>query len=176
MSIRSLLIISTVCALGVFFVVGKDAMTSLSTPEEMNIDIDTVSQTSNSSGADSFLGFAGKSNSESPFDDTSEVDASGITLLKFGASWCGPCRSLDKELDKLESKYPSLTITRVDVDSQARKAQDFGVSSIPHSFLMKNGKRIGNRVGFQSEEKLERWVKENVDSKPSKMHTNPFVK
>ncbi len=74
----------------------------------------------------------------------------GIVLAKFGAPWCGPCREVDAELDKLEASKPSqLTIVRVNVDEEPGLAEEYEISAIPVILLFKNGEQVQEWLGFQ---------------------------
>ena len=62
-----------------------------------------------------------------------EVEAaSGLVLLDFYATWCGPCRSIAPILEELAKEYEGqIVIYKVDVDKEKGLAQAFNVSSIP---------------------------------------------
>lgn len=42
----------------------------------------------------------------------------GVTIIKFGATWCGPCRRIEKPLHTLISKMPNnVQCVIVDIDN-----------------------------------------------------------
>lgn len=66
---------------------------------------------------------------------TAAADNSGTepVLYDFHASWCGPCRTMRPEVDKLARKnYP---IKSVDIDQSPDIAERFGVKAVP-AFLV----------------------------------------
>jgi thioredoxin 1 len=84
-------------------------------------------------------------------------------LVKFGADWCGPCRMMEPELDKLASETGGrLGVVRVDVGKKPALAQHYGVSSIPRLLLFYNGRVVADRVGYANEKQLEDWIASNV--------------
>jgi thioredoxin 1 len=88
----------------------------------------------------------------------------GPVLLKFGAEWCPPCRSLDANLRALESTIGSrVKIVRVDIDQHPELASTFGVRSIPHSFVLYQGRIVDERLGGMDQAALQKWVADASD-------------
>lgn len=77
-------------------------------------------------------------------------------VVDFWAAWCGPCRMVAPELEKLAEKYAgAVDVVKVDVDANPRISQAFNVMSIPFiAFFPKDGQPIG-RPGFRPLEALE---------------------
>lgn len=86
-----------------------------------------------------------------------------LVLMKFGATWCGPCKKIDKELDQLERSGVNLQVVRVDIDQSPALARQFHVSSIPHLVLVRDGKTLDKQVGYRSEADLRRWASRYED-------------
>jgi thioredoxin-like negative regulator of GroEL len=59
-----------------------------------------------------------------------------IEVLKFSASWCGPCRVLANTLKDVEG------ITSVDIDTNMEKAREHNVRSVPTLVFKKDGKEV----------------------------------
>ena len=59
-----------------------------------------------------------------------------IEVLKFSASWCGPCRVLANTLKDVEG------ITPVDIDTNMEKAREHNVRSVPTLVFKKDGKEV----------------------------------
>jgi len=87
-----------------------------------------------------------------------ELKAKGLVLVDFFATWCGPCRMLAPELEKLATLEPDLTILKIDVDEFPEIASDYDVSSIPSLFLLKDGKPVANKLGFANVKQLQAFV------------------
>ena len=62
--------------------------------------------------------------------------------------WCGPCRMLDPELDKLANSG-RVDVVRVEVDKHPDLARHYGVSSIPRLLLFDHGTVRADRVGIR---------------------------
>ena len=76
--------------------------------------------------------------------------ASPLLLIDFWAAWCGPCRALAPQLEKLQQKYPDLVIGKVNVDEQPELSQKFGIASIPMMVLFREGQPVKQMVGVAS--------------------------
>ncbi len=59
-----------------------------------------------------------------------------IEVLKFSASWCGPCRVLAQTLKDVEG------ITPVDIDTEMETARLHNVRSVPTLVFKKDGKEV----------------------------------
>jgi len=72
------------------------------------------------------------------------INSGKLVLLDFGASWCGPCRSIAPLIDQLEIEYlkRGVIIGKMDVDANKVTPAQFGVRQVPTMLLFKNGKMI----------------------------------
>lgn len=65
-------------------------------------------------------------------------------ILKFEATWCGPCHSQDISEWVLKSGW---TLEHVDVDERPEVMQAFRVTSIPTYVVIRNGSEVGRYTG-----------------------------
>ncbi len=84
-----------------------------------------------------------------------EVVSKGTVLVDFFAVWCGPCKMLAPELEKVSSK---ITVVKVDVDENLELSRRFGVMSVPTLVLFKDGKQVNMNIGYMPAEEIEKWV------------------
>ena len=69
-------------------------------------------------------------------------------LVDFWAEWCAPCKIIAPILDELSTEYEGkLKIAKVDVDSNAQKAGEYGVRGIPTLLIFKSGEPADQVVG-----------------------------
>lgn len=72
---------------------------------------------------------------------------SGKTIVKFTATWCGPCKQIQPVYEKLEKEYSNLTFAIVDVDASSDVSQHYGVSSMPTFIVMDKGVALDQSKG-----------------------------
>ena len=77
-------------------------------------------------------------------------------VVDFWAAWCGPCKMVAPEMEKLAAKYDGVVdVVKVDVDANPRLSQAFGIMSIPTIAYFKPGAQPQGVVGFRPLEQLE---------------------
>lgn len=77
-------------------------------------------------------------------------------LVDFYANWCGPCKMLSPELEKVSEE---IKILKVNVDENQDLAKEYGVMSIPCIILFDGGKELKRNIGFMPESKLREFIK-----------------
>lgn len=100
----------------------------------------------------------------------------GLVLVKFGADWCGPCRKVVPELQRIaEQNTGKLTVLTVDVDKERRLAEKHNVGSIPRLLLFRNGAQIDDWTGYQSAAQIQQGIERAIASQPKgRIQSNPF--
>ena len=77
-------------------------------------------------------------------------------IVDFFATWCGPCKMLAPEIEKLADEFEGKAkILKVDVDQEQALAMRYGVQSIPTLIVFKNGVQTEKRLGYQPYPKLK---------------------
>jgi len=78
-------------------------------------------------------------------------------IVDFWAPWCGPCKLVAPELEKLAAQYDgAVDIVKVNVDENPSLQRAFNIMSIPTiAFFKGAGAQPVGAVGFQTAEQLE---------------------
>jgi len=77
-------------------------------------------------------------------------------VVDFYASWCGPCKMVAPEIEKLAAKYAGkIDVVKVDVDANPSIAGAFAIMSIPTIAFFEPGEQPKGIVGFRHLAQLE---------------------
>jgi thioredoxin len=77
-------------------------------------------------------------------------------VVDFWATWCGPCKLVAPEMEKIAQKYEGkVDVVKVDVDANPMLQRAFNIMSIPTIAFFKPGAQPQGVVGFRPMEQLE---------------------
>ena len=76
-------------------------------------------------------------------------------IVRFTASWCGPCKMLAKTLEEVDSKLP---IEVVDIDVHPEVAAEYGIRSVPTLVMLHENIESKRLVGNKSPKELKEWI------------------
>jgi len=76
-------------------------------------------------------------------------------VLKFSASWCGPCKMLSRNLEEVNTLVP---IEEIDIDNNQDLAIEYGVRGVPTMIMLDENIEVKRLVGMQSLKQLEDWL------------------
>ncbi len=82
------------------------------------------------------------------------MDAEGLVLLDFWASWCGPCKLIAPHVEEVAREREDVTVGKIDVDSDPQLAVQFGITSIPTLVVMEKGKVITQALGYRPKQDI----------------------
>jgi thioredoxin 1 len=92
----------------------------------------------------------------------SEIE-SGVTVVDFFATWCGPCKMLSPVLDELSGEMEGkANFVKVDIDQSSDLASQFQIMSVPTMVIFKNGEKVDQLVGFLPKEKIQEVINNNL--------------
>ena len=67
-----------------------------------------------------------------------------LVVLDFYAPWCGPCKTLGPVLEKMQSKYPSVTFLKINADTETELTTQYSISALPTVIVFKkSGQKWG---------------------------------
>ena len=84
-----------------------------------------------------------------------------MRVLKFSASWCNPCKNLQKSLQENEDvlKYK---VEDIDIDESLEESQKYGIRSVPTIVLLDDdNKEVARSTDIKSANQLREWTDNN---------------
>lgn len=82
-------------------------------------------------------------------------------LVDFFATWCGPCKMLAPQLDKVAQNQSDAVVIKIDVDREEEATMQYQVQAIPTLVLIKDGKEVARKLGYMSSEDIQTFIKNN---------------
>ena len=74
-----------------------------------------------------------------------EVPQDKKVIIDFFADWCGPCKRIAPEYEKLSEKYTDVIFLKVDADASEKLSESFQINALP-TFLFLNKGNIVKRL------------------------------
>jgi thioredoxin 1 len=66
-----------------------------------------------------------------------ELTKQGLCIVDYGAKWCGPCRRIAPEFDRLSEQFPDITFLKIDVDEVPELCTD--IACLPTFVFLSDG-------------------------------------
>lgn len=76
-------------------------------------------------------------------------------VLKFQATWCGPCKAMSKTLENVQT---DVLIEEVDIDEKSELTTQYGIRGVPTLVMLQDGIEVKRLVGAKNKEELENWI------------------
>jgi thioredoxin 1 len=76
-------------------------------------------------------------------------------IVDFWAEWCGPCRLVHPELEKIQSEYDGkVKVVRLNIDDAPGIAAKYGIMSIPTIALFTDGSVQSQVIGARPKDDI----------------------
>ena len=84
-------------------------------------------------------------------------------VIKFSASWCGPCRAYKPTFEKVSKmdEFGDIEFQELDVDENEDLAAEYGIRGVPATIFINNkGEMVDRLAGLQTEDALVKKIRE----------------
>jgi thioredoxin len=73
-----------------------------------------------------------------------------LVIIDFYATWCGPCKKVSEELEKLSQSHPEYTIVKVNVEEEGMQSyvEKNEIQSLPTVKIFYKEKEIYKTIGY----------------------------
>jgi thioredoxin 2 len=90
------------------------------------------------------------------------ISASSVpVVVDFWAPWCGPCRAMAPEFEKVAQHLAGeALVVKVNTDAEPELGQRFGIRSIPTIAVFRDGREATRVAGARPASDIERLVSE----------------
>ncbi|HWV02628.1 MAG TPA: co-chaperone YbbN [Devosia sp.] len=98
------------------------------------------------------------------------IDASleAPVLVDFWAPWCGPCRSLSPNIEKVvKEKAGKIRLVKINIDENPQIAGQLGVQSIPAVFAFAGGRPVDAFLGNIPESEVRKFADKVIAAAPA---------
>lgn len=85
-----------------------------------------------------------------------------LVVVKFSATWCGPCRASAPIFAQISEAFPSVIFVEVDVDKAKELADKYDIQGLPTFVYFKNGREVSRHSG--AGESLKTTIKNKIES------------
>lgn len=77
------------------------------------------------------------------------IKSDKLTVVKFSAEWCGPCRQLANTIESIENNYDNVNFIEIDVDDTNNDeiVSNYNIRNIPVLIFIKNDEVLERSVG-----------------------------
>ena len=73
-----------------------------------------------------------------------------VTVKKFSAQWCGPCRALTPVMNEIKGNFSNVKFEEYDIDEYSDVTEEYGVRSVPTVIIVKDGIEVNRFTGLSS--------------------------
>ena len=80
------------------------------------------------------------------------TEPGSVRLVAFTSTWCGPCARMKPILSSLQAE--GIEVQRVDFDAEKALVATYGVTTLPTTIVVRDGREIARRVGVVTLETL----------------------
>lgn len=80
-----------------------------------------------------------------------------MKILKFYATWCGPCKSLSAVIESIKDEIP-YEIEEIDSDENMDMARKYNIRSLPTMVIVDGDTEVKRQMGMMNAQQLKEFM------------------
>lgn len=84
-----------------------------------------------------------------------------LVLVDFYASWCGPCKMLAPNVEKVDEEG-LIECGKLNIDEALDIAMSYNIQAVPYLGIFKNGKMVDKSIGYVDLAELKEFINKNI--------------
>ena len=92
-------------------------------------------------------------------EEFEKVIQKGNFIVDFYATWCNPCKEMEQNLIKLDTKSKGIKIYKVNIEKSEALVAKYGTPQVPALLYIKDGKILDGYIGLKQMKELKRDMK-----------------
>ena len=77
-------------------------------------------------------------------------------VLKFSATWCGPCQALSMTLKSIDDL--GIEVKEIDIDDQLDLAAQYNIRSVPTLIVLEDGAEVRRKTGALNTTQIKEFI------------------
>lgn len=91
-----------------------------------------------------------------------ELVKSGVSVVDFSATWCGPCQMLHPNFEKVSDELTDYKFIGIDVDENQELSARFNVRAVPTLVVIQDGKIKNITAGYMDVATLKNFISRSL--------------
>jgi thiol-disulfide isomerase/thioredoxin len=80
------------------------------------------------------------------------------TVLKYGGTWCGPCKVYAPKFEQIKNEMNGIKFESIDVDSGDPRILEHGIRNVPTTVVIDEKGNVRKQTGVMNVDQLRAFI------------------